>query len=474
MRCGRSSALTGAGDRSMTALHAATALLQDSAGYDPTRLYVTLAFMYVFVSAAVAFVRIRYPKRLIADIALTLGIFMLVIGTIVYTVAFRGLRPMEVVLAWVLSLGAIAWFVVRLNAIMSRPLTLLEELASAVRRGDWAALLRGDDGVASRDIGAALREVGALIGETRKTTTEVLGASTDVARIGATVADGAGRVATSLTGVSGGVGRSMDAARQIRQAAAQLDDAATATHASARESREISAKVEASAQLGVRRAADAMTAVTELAGLARDLVERMDALRTASGAIGDVTTVVGDIGRQTNLLALNASIEAARAGEAGRGFAVVAEEVGKLASQSGGSVGRIEVLVREMIDRIEDASGRVARMESAVKRGEQVMHEAVAVFQSIEQDARRTLALAEALLRASERQDSLVRQVNEASTLVAEAADASSAATDEAARAMQHQRSLTEQLRETAHALERSAGSLGNVVSRFGAGGGEE
>jgi methyl-accepting chemotaxis protein len=264
----------------------------------------------------------------------------------------------------------------------------------------------------------------------------------------------------------------MDAARQIRTAASHLEEAAGATHASAREAREISAKVETSAQVGVTRAADAMAAVTELAELARDLVERMDGLRTASGAISDVTTVVGGIGRQTNLLALNASIEAARAGDAGRGFAVVAEEVGKLAMQSGGSVGRIEVLVREMTERIEDASERVGRMELAVKRGEQVMHEAVGVFRSIEQDARRTLALAEAVLRASERQDGLVRQVNEASTLVAEAADASSAATDEAARAMQHQRALTEQLRETAYGLERSASSLSEVVSRFGAGGG--
>jgi methyl-accepting chemotaxis protein len=446
--------------------------LQSAAGYDPSRLYATLAFMIVFVSAAVVFVRVRYPRRLIADIALTLGVFMIVIGTIVYTVAFRGLRPVEVVIAWILSFGAIAWFVVRLNGIMSRPLALLEQLAAAVRRGDWAVLLQGDDGAAGQEIGAALREVGALIGETRKTTTQVLAASSDVARIGATVADGAGRVTTSLTGVSGGVDRSLEAARQIRQAASHLDEAASATHASARESREISAKVEASAQLGVRHAADAMTSVTTLAGLANDLVGRMQSLRTASDAIGDVTTVVGDIGRQTNLLALNASIEAARAGEAGRGFAVVAEEVGKLAMQSGGSVGRIEVLVREMIDRIEDASGRVASMEAAVKRGEQVMHEAVAVFQSIEQDARRTVALAEAVLRASERQDALVRQVNEASTLVADAADASSSATEEAARAMQHQRSLTEQLRETAYTLEKSAGSLGEVVSRFGAGGG--
>ena len=441
-------------------------------GYDPARLYATLVFMFVVVGAAVAFVRIRFPRRLISEIAVTLGGFLLVIGTIVYTVAFRGLRPLELVVAWVLSFGAIAWFVVRLNAIMSRPLDLLEQLAAAVRRGDWALLLRGDDAISSRgDIGTALREVGALIGETKKTATQVLGASTDVTRIGATVADGAGRVTAQMAGVTGGVERSMDAAKQIRVAATQLDEAASATHSSARESREISAKVEASAQLGVSRAADAMKAVTELAELARDLVQRMDALRASSGAIGDVTTVVGDIGRQTNLLALNASIEAARAGEAGRGFAVVAEEVGKLAMQSGGSVGRIEVLVREMTDRIEDASGRVARMELAVKRGEQIMHEALGVFQSIEQDARRTLALADAVLRASEHQDVLVRQVTAASTLVADAADASSGAADEATRAMQHQRSLTEQLRETAHGLERSASSLSDVVSRFGAGG---
>jgi len=460
----------------MTAFALAFHVLQDAPAaapaYDTSRLYATLAFMFAVVGAAVAFVRIRYPQRLIADIASTLGFFLLVIGTIVYTVAFRGLRPIEVVVAWIASFAAIAWFVVRLNAIMSRPLAQLEQLASAVRRGDWAVLLDGDrSAIGHADVGAALHEVGVLIGETRKTTGAVLGASADVARIGSTVADGAQRVTTSLAGVTGGVARSMDAAKQIRHAATQLDEAVGATHSSARETREISAKVETSAQLGVTRATDAMAAVTELAELARDLVTRMDGLRTASGAIGDVTTVVGDIGRQTNLLALNASIEAARAGEAGRGFAVVAEEVGKLAMQSGGSVGRIEVLVREMTERLEDASDRVHRVERAVERSEQVMRDAMGVFQSIEQDARRTLALADAVLRAAERQDALARQVTDASALVADAASASSSATDEVARATQHQRTLTEQLRETAHALERSAGSLGDVVSRFGTGG---
>ena len=452
---------------------ASVALQEGGPAYESSRLYATLAFMFVVVGGAVAFVRIRYPRRLIADIAWTLGVFLLVIGTIVYTVAFRGLQFSEVVIAWALSFLAIAWFVVTLNTIMSRPLALLEQLAAAVRRGDWARLLDGDrSAVGHADIGAALHEVGTLIGETRKTTGEVLDASANVARIGSTVADGAQRVTTSLAGVTGGVARGLDAARQIKQVASQLDEAVGATHASARETHEISAKVESSAQQGVARATDAMAAVTDLAELARDLVSRMEDLRTASAAIGDVTTVVGDIGRQTNLLALNASIEAARAGEAGRGFAVVAEEVGKLAMQSGGSVGRIEVLVREMTERLDDASERVRRVEQAVARGEVVMRDALGVFRSIEQDARRTLTLADAVLRAAERQDALAREVTQASELVADVTSAFSSATDDAARATQHQRTLTEQLRETAYALERSAGSLGEVVSRFGTGGG--
>ena len=68
------------------------ALQETAPAYDSSRLYATLAFMFVVVGAAVAFVRIRYPRRLIADIASTLGVFLLIIGTIVYTVAFRGLR----------------------------------------------------------------------------------------------------------------------------------------------------------------------------------------------------------------------------------------------------------------------------------------------------------------------------------------------------------------------------------------------
>ncbi|MBX9731138.1 MAG: hypothetical protein K2X59_07405, partial [Sphingomonas sp.] len=55
-----------------------------------------------------------------------------------------------------------------------------------------------------------------------------------------------------------------------------------------------------------------------------------------------VLDFIAVIAGQTNLLALNATIEAARAGAAGRGFAVVAEEVKGLARQTQAAAGKIE------------------------------------------------------------------------------------------------------------------------------------
>src|SRR5579862_6995535 len=141
--------------------------------YDPARLYLTLAVMLVVVATAVFIVRSRFRDRLLAEIASTLGVFLLIIGTVVYSVAFRGLRPWELVVAWTISLPAIVWFVWRLNEIMTRPLGQLEALAESIRNGEWSTLLAhtGADGVRS-----ALHDVASLVGQTQRTAQAVLAA----------------------------------------------------------------------------------------------------------------------------------------------------------------------------------------------------------------------------------------------------------------------------------------------------------
>jgi methyl-accepting chemotaxis protein len=440
--------------------------------YATSRLVFTLAFMLVVVVVAVLVVRWRFRQQLLAEIATTLGIFLLIIGTIVYTVAFRGLRPVEMVLAWSLSFGAILWFVARLNRIMTRPLRELDRLGVSLRRGDWGRILAGRDGN-DRGIASALRDVAALIEETRRTMDTLIRASERVTRVGGEAAGGAQDVGGALMRLAQGAQANLGVARRIRTAAEEITAASSEVSGAARETLQLSASMEGLAGEGVQHAESASSRVSEIAGAAHASAERIEAMRQMSDAIGEITAVIHKIVRQTNLLALNAAIEAARAGEAGKGFAVVAEEVRVLATQSADSLKRIDALVAEMTTRTEDASRQIQRMELAVGEGKRVMTQAMEVFRRLEGDAGRAHTLAESVVDASKRHASLVDELGRASASVLGEADVAAGETSRASEAMEKQRALTEGLRETAMALESDARALRDVIARFGEAGTE-
>jgi two-component system cell cycle sensor histidine kinase/response regulator CckA len=85
--------------------------------YPISRLVFTLVFMAAVLGTAVFAVRRTSRNRLFSQLVTTLGIFLLIIGTIVYTVAFRGLRLVEMVLSWSISAVAIYWFLDRMSRI---------------------------------------------------------------------------------------------------------------------------------------------------------------------------------------------------------------------------------------------------------------------------------------------------------------------------------------------------------------------
>ena len=85
-----------------------------------------------------------------------------------------------------------------------------------------------------------------------------------------------------------------------------------------------------------------------------EAVTTMDAIRTASQRIADITHVIESISFQTNILALNAAVEAARAGEHGKGFAVVAQEVRALAARSANAVKEIDELTSDTLKKVTE------------------------------------------------------------------------------------------------------------------------
>lgn len=98
-----------------------------------------------------------------------------------------------------------------------------------------------------------------------------------------------------------------------------------------------------------------------------EISEKIADCSVAADKIKAATDAISEIASQTNLLSLNASIEAARAGEAGKGFAVVASEIQKLAEQSNESASEIQIVINEIVSKVDDCVTKAGEMTSVIK-----------------------------------------------------------------------------------------------------------
>lgn len=238
--------------------------------------------------------------------------------------------------------------------MITRPLTHLEKLVSALADGggDLTQRLPADG---SNETARLARQVNRLL--------EFLQTM---------IAEAQDHIREMDQGVKGLLGSAEQTGERASQQSQSVEQVLTAVHQMQQAIQEIAANAQSTSsesdqanqdvQTSGRAIRESSSQVDSLSQEIEQAVNLISQLETESNNIVSVLDVIGGIAEQTNLLALNAAIEAARAGEAGRGFAVVADEVRTLASRTQQSTQDIQT----MIERLQQGvAGSVKAMHGA-------------------------------------------------------------------------------------------------------------
>ena len=182
-----------------------------------------------------------------------------------------------------------------------------------------------------------------------------------------------------LQAASGIASGSDNLARRTDQQAASLEQTAAALE-------EITSTVRSTAENAVnldQLAREAASSTEDGARVMSEVSGTMDRIKSDSGRMTEILSVIDGLAFQTNILALNAAVEAARAGEQGRGFAVVAQEVRNLALRSAKSATEIKELLQASAAGVEDGAGHVKQAAARMDRIRQAIGEVSTIVSEI-------------------------------------------------------------------------------------------
>ncbi|MGG4214496.1 methyl-accepting chemotaxis protein [Paenibacillus alvei] len=356
--------------------------------------------------------------------------------------------------------------------IISKPILRISRAAESIASGDLtseAIIVKGKDEISTlaHSFNVMVENLRELIQSVSKTTELVTTSSEELTASAEQNSQASAQITETVQEVATGTGDQVDMVTKSSQAieemsigVEQIAIRAQNVFASAQDAAHKSAEGNQMIQQAVTQMNAVNDSMNGLADLMAGLGERSD-------EIGKIIDVITNISNQTNLLALNAAIEAARAGEHGRGFAVVAGEVRKLAEQSAHSAQQITELVGLIQKDTTHAIEAVASNGKDVMTGREVVQNAGASFELIQETVNKVASEIEEVSAGSEQMsastDEIVGFVRQISSIAEEAA----AGTQHVSAATQEQLASMEEIASSARNLSKMAEDLQGQIGKF-------
>ncbi len=375
-----------------------------------------------------------------------------------------------------IGLGMVSRFVLR---SVSAPALRLASLSERVSAGDLTVAVPGMD--TDDEMGRLSRATDGMLRELR--------------RLVAAMDDSAARTATMAAEITSGTEQMTGAASEVAHTSNELSaqstemsDTVRKAAADAGQLRRIAGELTAGARGGVERnrhlrrlaqenrgRLDASTAAFDLLAQEAELAARSaDALADASEEIRAFLSFVRKMARQSKLLGLNASMEAARAGELGDGFAVVANEVRKMALGAAAGAERVQLVVDQVLARVEETRESSRRTLSNVDAARGATREVIDAFGEVERMLVEMDGWTASIDSAATSSAELVEDSTQRLEMLARGIEGFAAAMEQVAATAEEQSASTEEIAAAAAALTATARELSGVVGVFRLGQGKE
>jgi methyl-accepting chemotaxis protein WspA len=339
----------------------------------------------------------------------------------------------------VIGIGAAGLAATILIRGVNRPLSMMMDSFSAVRRGDFTRrltydihdefefLIEGYNGLADYierllaqiqkegiQVTASVTQLAATSKEQEASASELAATCTEIAASSNQIAVTSGTLLDTMKGVAQVTASTAEAAGEGQKGIANID--------------------------------------VTMAGMEEDtgtIVSKLAVLSEKAGNIAGMVKLINRVADQTNLLSLNAAIEAEKAGEYGTGFSVVATEIRRLADQTAVATYDIEQTVQEVQTAV---SSGVMAMDKFADSVRQSTSEVRQIGMKLTEVIHQVQSLAPHIKELNQGMESQFRGANQISEAISQLSESA----QQAVESLAHTSEIINGLKDVASGLQKS------------------